>query len=71
MSTLGDTVLGSGACGHPDAVVRLVRSMLSVFDDDVARHLAGRPCRGADHPPVFAVPHADLAVGRDDAREWV
>jgi NADH:ubiquinone oxidoreductase subunit F (NADH-binding) len=71
MSALGDTVLGSGACGHPDAVVRLVRSALSVFEDDVVRHLAGEPCRGGDHPPVFAVPDADLAVGRHDAREWV
>jgi len=71
LSALGDTVLGSGACGHPDAVVRLVRSMLSVFEDDVARHLAGSPCRGADHPPVLAVPDADLVVGRDDPREWV
>jgi len=70
MSALGDTVLGSGACGHPDAVVRLIRSMLSVFEDDVTRHLAGSPCRGADHPPVLAVPHADLVVGRDDQREW-
>jgi NADH:ubiquinone oxidoreductase subunit F (NADH-binding) len=70
MSALGDTVLGSGACGHPDAVVRLIRSTLEVFEDDVVRHLAGRPCRGSDHPPVFAVPEADLAVGRDDAREW-
>jgi len=56
MVTLGDELLGSGACGHPDGVVRLVRSTLDVFGDDVVRHLAGSPCRGADHPPVFAVP---------------
>ena len=54
--SLGDELLGSGACGHPDGVVRLVRSTLDVFGDDVVRHLAGSPCRGADHPPVFAVP---------------
>lgn len=53
---LGDELLGSGACGHPDGVVRLVRSTLDVFGDDVVRHLAGSPCRGADHPPVLAVP---------------
>ena len=70
MSALGDTVLGSGACGHPDAVVRLVRSMLEVFEDDVVGHLAGHPCRGADHPPVFAVPAPATGVGRDDQREW-
>jgi len=56
METLGDELLGSGACAHPDGVVRLVRSTLDVFGDDVVRHLAGSPCRGADHPAVLAVP---------------
>ena len=56
VETLGGELLGSGACAHPDGVVRLVRSTLAVFHDDVVRHLAGEPCRGADHPPVFAVP---------------
>jgi len=70
MSALADTVLGSGACGHPDAVVRLIRSTLVVFEDDVVRHLAGRPCRASDHPPVFAVPDPGRTVGRDDTREW-
>jgi len=56
LATLGDELLGSGACSHPDGVVRLVRSALEVFRDDVVRHLAGEPCRGADHPPVLAVP---------------
>jgi NADH:ubiquinone oxidoreductase subunit F (NADH-binding) len=70
MVALGDIVLGSGACGHPDAVVRLLRSMLHVFGDDVVCHMAGHPCRGADHPPVFAVPDAEVAIGRDDLREW-
>jgi hypothetical protein len=56
METLGDELLGSGACGHPDGVVRLVRSTLDVFGDDVVRHLAGSPCRGADHPAVLSVP---------------
>ncbi len=56
VEALGASLLGSGACGHPDAVVRLVRSTLDVFADDVVRHLAGAPCRGADHPPVLAVP---------------
>ncbi len=56
MEALADDLLGSGACGHPDGVVRLVRSTLSVFEDDVVRHLAGDPCRSADHPPVLPVP---------------
>ncbi len=70
MTALADAVLGSGACGHPDAVVRLIRSTLDVFEDDVVRHLAGKPCRASDHPPVLAVPRADHAIGRGDTREW-
>ncbi len=65
VEALGDTILGSGACGHPDGVVRLVRSMLAVFEDDVVRHLAGRACRASSHPPVFPVPNlAPALVGR-------
>ena len=70
VDVLADELLGSGACAHPDGVVRLVRSALSAFDDDVVRHLAGDPCHGADHPPVFAVPapgrRAGIAVRRVD-----
>ena len=58
LAALADSVLGSGACAHPDGVVRLVHSTLDVFDDDVVRHLGGGPCRGSDHPPVLAVPDA-------------
>jgi NADH:ubiquinone oxidoreductase subunit F (NADH-binding) len=39
-----DTVNGRGACRHPDGVVRMVRSALSVFADDAVAHAAGRPC---------------------------
>ena len=70
MSALGDTVEGSGACGHPDAVVRLIRSTLDTFEDDVVRHLAGRPCRHADHPPVLPVPDPACRDGRDDPGMW-
>ncbi|MGO9197406.1 MAG: NADH-ubiquinone oxidoreductase-F iron-sulfur binding region domain-containing protein [Acidimicrobiales bacterium] len=33
-----------GACRHPDGAVRLLRSALEVFADDLERHAAGRPC---------------------------
>ncbi len=37
-------VAGRGACHHPDGAVRLVRSALEVFGDDVEAHAAGEPC---------------------------
>ena len=44
---------GSGACSHPDGVVRLVVSTLEVFQDHVARHRTGTACRTAHHRPLF------------------
>lgn len=46
-------VAGRGACHHPDGAVRLVRSALEVFGDDIAAHAAGSPCRrSGDAIPV-------------------
>jgi NADH:ubiquinone oxidoreductase subunit F (NADH-binding) len=42
---------GRGACAHPDGAVRLARSALSAFGNDVRMHLAGRPCAFASAPP--------------------
>jgi uncharacterized protein YhfF len=38
---------GRGACRHPDGVVRMVRSALSVFANDIERHANGEVCEGA------------------------
>jgi hypothetical protein len=40
-------ISGRGACGHPDAAVRLARSALATFRGDLARHLSGAPCPGS------------------------
>jgi NADH:ubiquinone oxidoreductase subunit F (NADH-binding) len=47
------TVSGRGACRHPDGVVRMVRTALSVFADDARDHAAGRPCAGHAAPTVL------------------
>jgi NADH:ubiquinone oxidoreductase subunit F (NADH-binding) len=41
-----DQIDGRGACRHPDGVVRLVRSALTVFGADAVDHALGRPCPG-------------------------
>lgn len=48
LSELAGLVNGRGACRHPDGVVRLVGSALRAFEDDVAAHAAGAPCRALE-----------------------
>jgi NADH:ubiquinone oxidoreductase subunit F (NADH-binding) len=55
---------GRGACRHPDGAVRLVRSALTVFADDVRLHASGRPCRGHTAPSVLTFPEEYAPTGR-------
>ncbi|HXW79504.1 MAG TPA: SLBB domain-containing protein [Acidimicrobiales bacterium] len=50
-----DDIEGRGACRHPDGAVRLLRSALRVFADDLALHLSGETCSGG-HRRVLTVP---------------
>jgi NADH:ubiquinone oxidoreductase subunit F (NADH-binding) len=53
---------GSGACAHPDGVVRLVHSTLEVFGDDLIRHRRRKPCRVSHHTRLFPL-HALEGLG--------
>lgn len=50
---------GRGACRHPDGVIRMIRTALRVFADDVVAHANGRPCAAASSSSVAYIPHAD------------
>jgi NADH:ubiquinone oxidoreductase subunit F (NADH-binding) len=58
-------VEGRGACRHPDGSVRLLRSALAAFPEDVEAHLGGRPCPASYGEGYIAVPgSADSFAGR-------
>ncbi len=44
-------VAGRGACHHPDGAVRMVRSALQTFAEDLARHESGETCAQAPAMP--------------------
>jgi len=50
---------GRGACRHPDGVIRMIRTALATFSNDVAAHASGRPCAFASSRSVTYIPHHD------------
>jgi NADH:ubiquinone oxidoreductase subunit F (NADH-binding) len=51
-----DVIAGRGACAHPDGAVRLARSALTVFAEDLHHHLDGRPCLAASAASRIPMP---------------
>jgi NADH:ubiquinone oxidoreductase subunit F (NADH-binding) len=54
---------GRGACRHPDTAVSLVRSLLDVFEDEVATHDRG-VCTGGNTRAIVPLP------GGRSSQEW-
>jgi len=56
------TIMGRGACGHPDGVVRMIASSLNVFEHDLELHASGARCHSATRPTVLALPRQEGSI---------
>ena len=50
------SVVGRGACRHPDGVATLVTSMMAAFPHEVGRHAAGQPCGDTEGSSCLPLP---------------
>jgi len=50
------TVEGRGGCRYPDGAIRLLRSALQAFHEDVRAHLAGAACPPSARGDVLQFP---------------
>lgn len=56
-----DVIPGRGACHHPDGTVRMIRSALAVFADDIAVHRKRKSC---------GLPAAPVPIPASGATSW-
>lgn len=56
-----DVIPGRGACHHPDGTVRMIRSALAVFSDDIDVHRRQKSC---------GLPPAPVALPASEATPW-
>ncbi|MHB1525225.1 MAG: NADH-ubiquinone oxidoreductase-F iron-sulfur binding region domain-containing protein [Candidatus Dormibacteria bacterium] len=64
LARMSTELAGRGACHHPDGAVTLLGRALTVFADDVVRHLRHGPCGRSARSTVFPIPDLVSPVWR-------